>query len=766
MNPADRPAAPDRLLEAAQRAADGQADAGATARTLPGNDGDQQRVLANLARLSALKSAFARLATDQAEQPEGWAHDTPAQWGHLCITGEIGRGAFGVVYRAFDSVLQREVALKLRREDSGSSAANYIEEARRLARIRHPNVLAVHGADVNAGRVGLWADLLDGVPLDVLLGSGPMARPRVLALARQLASALQAIHAAGLVHGDIKAANVMLEGERAVLMDFGAGTEPGVAPRFGSPLTMAPELLRGQAASEGGDIYSLGALLYRAALGRHHRAAAVADPTDAGSSIDAPALRRALGRPAARLVLRMLAERPAERPGAGAVLQELERIAALPRRRARTLAVAVVVGALVVALLASLLALQRVRSERDRSERIKDYVINSLQQTSPMRSSGPPSVHDILDEMVARLDTDLAGLPDARALMRVVIGETQHFLGEDQRGIAMLRQGIAELRTLERPHPRSLVNALVTEAGLLRRNNDMDGALAAAREADAMLARLPNDDATRLARIKLGTVLGNLHNSTGRPLLAMQAHQQGLEQRRLLLSREDPGLAVDYNNIAAAALRAGLLREAEAAYREAARLLESDGKSSSVPMAYVQLGLAKALVAQPGRQQDSRTHAERAAALYATHFPEGHPHLASAEEVLVRGTLYRGDAAGAASGYARLRQHAPAAADWPELGWFAGIALLELNRPEAAVEQFEHAVAAAGTRAAAPMDIVAPAALAYARHLAGEQQDPAPQLRYAVARLAASDYAARPERRRLQQWLDALAAGRAHPATD
>src|SRR5690606_13651389 len=224
-------------------------------------------------------------------------------------------------------------------------------------------------------------------------------------------------------------------------------------------------------------------------------------------------------------------------------------------------------------LLASLLALQRVRSERDRSERIKDYVINSLQQTSPMRSSGPPSVHDVLDEMVARLDTDLAGLDDARATMRVVIGETLQFLGEEQRGIAMLRQGIAGLRALERPQPRSLANALVTQAGLLRRNGDVDGALAAAREADALFARLPDDEGTRLARIKLGTVLGNLHNSTGRPLLALQAHQRTLDQRRRLLSRDDPALAVDYNNIAAAALRAGLLRDAEAAYREAARLL-------------------------------------------------------------------------------------------------------------------------------------------------------------------------------------------------
>src|SRR5690606_18979815 len=141
--------------------------------------------------------------------------------------------------------------------------------------------------------------------------------------------------------------------------------EPGVAPRFGSPLTMAPELLRGQAASEYADIYSLGALLYRAAVGRYHRTDGTADTDQGAVRLDAATLRHVLGRPAARLVLRMLAEHAADRPTASLVLEELERIARLPRRRARTLAVAVVVGALVVALLASLLALQRVRSERD-----------------------------------------------------------------------------------------------------------------------------------------------------------------------------------------------------------------------------------------------------------------------------------------------------------------------------------------------------------------------------------------------------------------
>ena len=165
----------------------------------------------------------------------------PADWGHLRLTEVIGEGSYGVVYRARDPILDRDVALKLRTSGSAKDA-EYIEEARRLARVRHPNVLAVHGANRHDGRVGMWADLLTGKTLEDTLAlnqetGGHMPYSQLLALARDLAAALGAVHETELVHGDVKPANVMIERHgRAVLMDFGAGIDPvrdGQAPLRG-----------------------------------------------------------------------------------------------------------------------------------------------------------------------------------------------------------------------------------------------------------------------------------------------------------------------------------------------------------------------------------------------------------------------------------------------------------------------------------------------------------------------------------------------------
>lgn len=758
-----RTSAADPLLEAALAAADGRAPAAVASGSVDSN------VLHKLGRLAALKTAFAAQDPPPGHEPSDQDTSLPGEWAHLRVLGRLGSGSFGEVLRAFDPVLQREVALKLRRADCGGGDADYIEEARRLARVRHPHVLAVHGADVARGRVGMWADLIEGRTLEQeLAASGPFPAASVRALAAQLAAALAAIHEAGLVHGDVKPDNVMIDGTRAVLMDFGAGTASGVAPRFGSPLSMAPELLGGGTASDRSDIYSLGALLYRLALGSHHRRDQVSGGAPPAADAPAPefprgarsALRRALGKPTAQLLEAMLSASPAQRPSAIEAIAALHEIERLPRRRARRAATATVVLALCIGLVASLLALQRVRSERDRSERIKDFMIDGLQQTSPMRASGPASVLDMLGHMAASVDERLAGLDDARAEMRVVIGESFNMFGETGRGIALLEEGIAQLRAAPRAEPRDLGNALITLAALLRKRGDAEGALRAADEADAIFRRLPDSEATRHARIKIGALLGNLHNGAGRPLAAMDAHRRTLAARQALFGPDDPRLAVDYNNIGAAALRAGLPADAAEAYSGAARLLEADGKGDSGPMAMVQLGLAKALSLLPGRHDDSDAHGRLAAGLYATNYPNGHPHRWTVEEAAARNLLLRGDAAAAAERYTALLRSAPHAPP-ATAHFYAAAALLGAGRSAAAARQF--ALAGAVAEPDDPLSIVAPAAAAYARWHGGTGDDPRDALASALQLLRASEYAARHEGELLQQWLQALPPQRQSP---
>jgi serine/threonine-protein kinase len=195
------------------------------------------------------------------------------RWGSLIIRERVGAGVFGEVYRAYDDQLQREVALKLLRTGVRSAdrlAAKVLHEGRLLARVRHPNVVAVYGVESHADRVGLWMEYIRGCTLEQLLRRQGLFGGREAALLGQdLCRALAAVHAAGLIHRDVKTQNVMREeGGRVVLMDFGTGTPAGdeetAAPRgaAGTPLYLAPELLNGGEATVASDIYSLGVLLY------------------------------------------------------------------------------------------------------------------------------------------------------------------------------------------------------------------------------------------------------------------------------------------------------------------------------------------------------------------------------------------------------------------------------------------------------------------------------------------------------------------------
>ncbi len=265
-------------------------------------DGEARPLLRQLRVLAAIAEVHRR------ESPPGEAEESPgttprgrpatssarapneprperATWGSLSFLEQMGEGSFAEVYRAWDARLEREVALKLLRRaesDAEGVASVVIEEGRMLARVRHPNVVTVHGADRVDGRVGLWMELIHGRTLKRLLSEqGPFGAQEATVIGLDLCRALSAVHRAGLLHRDVKAQNVMREdGGRIVLMDFGTGlarAEGDENPRrlAGTPLYLAPEVLSGQAASVRSDIYSLGALLFHLVTGSF--------PVEAGS---------------------------------------------------------------------------------------------------------------------------------------------------------------------------------------------------------------------------------------------------------------------------------------------------------------------------------------------------------------------------------------------------------------------------------------------------------------------------------------------------
>lgn len=186
-------------------------------------------------------------------------------WGPHLVVERIGSGTFGDVYKARDPALDRDLALKLMRS---LTAGRHLAEGRLLARVRHPNVVTVHGAAEHDGVSGIWMEFIQGRTLAQLVAEdGPFAPVQVTAIGSTVCRALAAVHASGLLHGDIKAQNVMREdGGRIVLMDFGTGRIAGGAPpaaaTAGTPLYLAPEVLTGEPPDTTSDLYGVGVLLY------------------------------------------------------------------------------------------------------------------------------------------------------------------------------------------------------------------------------------------------------------------------------------------------------------------------------------------------------------------------------------------------------------------------------------------------------------------------------------------------------------------------
>ena len=265
------------LLTAAGRIADGEhIDWASITSTLPS---EEDRAIADelalVAQIAAGHRQLHQLLPVAADTPPNLVPDR-ARWGHLDLLNIVGRGSYGTVYRAWDTRLERLVALKLFHGASNPDAV--MQEGRMLARVRHENVVSVYGADVIEGVAGIWMELVHGRTLDnIIKGEGAMSAQEAAAVGDHIARAVAAVHAAGLLHCDVKAQNVVREnGGRVVLMDLGAGR---IVPEAhdgdqlsdvaGTPRYMAPELFNaGAIATRASDIYSFGVLLYYLVSGR------------------------------------------------------------------------------------------------------------------------------------------------------------------------------------------------------------------------------------------------------------------------------------------------------------------------------------------------------------------------------------------------------------------------------------------------------------------------------------------------------------------
>ena len=248
----------------------------------------------------------------------------------------VGSGAAGRVFRARDLRLDRDVAVKRLRADalSGSDArARFGREALALARVSDPHVLGILDVSTDPHDFFLVTDYCDGGSLADRLRAGRMMIPDVRSLAREASAGLAAIHAAGIIHRDVKPSNILRLAGRWVIGDFGIARLDGDATLtqtgavIGTPDYWAPETARGERATQAVDIYSLGCVLYEALAGqpvfRGDTPLATGLLHVTAEMPQLPAETQRADPRLSALVTRMLDKHPAGRPTASAINQEL-----------------------------------------------------------------------------------------------------------------------------------------------------------------------------------------------------------------------------------------------------------------------------------------------------------------------------------------------------------------------------------------------------------------------------------------------------------
>jgi len=266
---------------------------------------------------------------------------------HFRLLEKLGEGGMGQVWRARDTVLDRDVAIKFLPESLASDSdrlSRFGREAKVLAAINHPNIVTIHSLESHAGRPLIVMEMIRGRNLEGLVRPGGLSYADFLRIAAAICDGLQAAHGQSVVHGDLKPANVMITGEgRVKLLDFGlahplpVGEIPGASHLTtrevqstgtisGTLPYMSPEHLQGGPLDARSDIFSLGVLLYEMAAGR--RPFSGSNPSEVIASIlrDTPRpldeQRPDLPRHIDRLLKRCLEKDPALRPASVSEIRE------------------------------------------------------------------------------------------------------------------------------------------------------------------------------------------------------------------------------------------------------------------------------------------------------------------------------------------------------------------------------------------------------------------------------------------------------------
>lgn len=474
-----------------------------------------------------------------------------AKIGNIRIVDLLGEGGMGEVYAGFDERLRRDVALKALRAglvDAGTRA-RLLREARALSQLAHPHICVIYDLLERDEGDFLVLERIRGRTLRELLAEGiePALKLRI---AEEIAEALVAAHAKGIVHRDLKLPNVMLAEEGSVkVLDFGlarpsgeprvpeeAGEEsPGseewtalLQTRFGNVVgtaaCMSPEQARGETVTTASDIYSFGLLLqelftgsppYPKDLSLYHLLVKAQE----GDTLPVAGIDRDV----TALIERMKALAPAERPTAAEILRRLAWIRNKPRRRMRNAAVAAAVLLLAAGAVKYGFDLRRERdravaaqaaAERARSEaeEVARFLEGVFEVSNPRSGEGGEvRARELLDRGAQRVRSELRDQPLVRARLMGTIGRIYMQLGLFQEAEGLLTESLAEReRALGREH-LDVAESLL-DLGAVRLEQSRHDAEPLIRQALAIREKALGPDHPDVAEVLeiLGMLLGRL----------------------------------------------------------------------------------------------------------------------------------------------------------------------------------------------------------------------------------------------------------------
>ncbi len=389
---------------------------------------DAPELQGGIAKLSMLQNAFAQLQWAELEVPLAESPEL-FKWRHLRVLSQLDSGGNADVFRAFDPMLQREVALKLQRvlaaEAVNDLDAQFIAKASRLAQIRQSNLLAVHGAAQDQGRAGFWMELIEGETLaERVARLGALAPEMLLRLLTELAGAVHALHAKALAHGAVRADNIRCEAgiaERFVLMDI-ASNDHGLA------VADMPEML--QVARPADDIAALAAVLLFASGKKN-----TGNTTRLSKGLSA--LLRSMQHSIAQ-----------QRPSAKKLLAAAHALIAEPerqmRQRLRTALMAALVGGVLASTFALLYALNMrslAQVQRNQAQATQDFLLSVLRSPNPAQNlNAAKGVVQVFEQAVLAVPKAFSADDHTAAQLLVQFGRALQGAEQHDTALAALTQ--------------------------------------------------------------------------------------------------------------------------------------------------------------------------------------------------------------------------------------------------------------------------------------------------------------------------------------